>query len=679
MLGYARLSLRSKIMTFIALLPVLIYPGFLTLDSLPVFSPSTALASNQFGVYEDIPNRIVSLVPSATEILGKLGENEKIVGITLHDRLPTTESRRIVGSFFHPIIETAKSLRPDVIIISPRHRDIIRKSFPDVRIIEVEIRSFNELFQTIQSLGSLFHQEDKAKGLIDDIRSEIELIERKLSKIPDRKPVRVMRFMGRSDSETIMAPGDNSFQNELIRLAGGTPPILGKNGEIVPVSLEEWKAFNPEFLYGCGEDRQVAEKFFSLPGWKDVKAVRENRIAYFPCDLTCRISPNSGKFIQWLSSMLYTEEFGDKSNWVLSEEIKEKKSLPVNLSYVTSAEIVTSTLMDFPNKTLLIHFSEPLDVLSTLEGLKQNQKTVGNHSSPPPLWNIGHKLGFYDWQRHVKEVLGLSPSEATLLFTGADMDNLSVRVERHGDLTVYALVTAGAESNALRASRDEGSWEEVGTINIILMTNRKLSHRAMSRAVITATEAKTAALQDLDVRSSYNGIRWQATGTGTDEIIVVSGQGKPADNTGGHARLGELIAKAVYNGVKEALQKQNGFYEDRSIFRRLRERRIELYSLIPGNLRSDALPKVERLLLEPRYEAFMEMAILLSDAVERGYIKDLSPFRKLAYLTSREIAKRYNRKAELRWKNMVTESGLPEPIAIAFNAILNGLYPSLEK
>ena len=84
------------------------------------------------------------------------------------------------------------------------------------------------------------------------------------------------------------------------------------------------------------------------------------------------------------------------------------------------------------------------------------------------------------------------------------MENLSVQKAQFKDMNVYAIVTAGVEDNAMRMSVDEGMFYEPGTINIILLTNMKLSPRAMVRAVITATEAKTAALQDLDVRSSYS-------------------------------------------------------------------------------------------------------------------------------------------------------------------------------
>lgn len=67
------------------------------------------------------------------------------------------------------------------------------------------------------------------------------------------------------------------------------------------------------------------------------------------------------------------------------------------------------------------------------------------------------------------------------------------------------------------------------------------------RAIITATEAKTAALQDLKVPSTYSP-EVLATGTGTDF-------------TGGHSKMGELIGRAVYRAVREGLCKQNGFCE----------------------------------------------------------------------------------------------------------------------
>jgi adenosylcobinamide amidohydrolase len=148
--------------------------------------------------------------------------------------------------------------------------------------------------------------------------------------------------------------------------------------------------------------------------------------------------------------------------------------------------------------------------------------------------------------------------------TAADMDNLAVVTREFGPLTVIVLATAGAKTNAIRTGVDEGTYIEgetpQGTINIMVLTNARLTDAAMARAIVTVTEGKTAALQDLKVPSTYSP-SMQATGTGTDSVIVVSGTtGPQASYTGGHSRIGELIGKATYAAVVESLGKQNGFF-----------------------------------------------------------------------------------------------------------------------
>jgi adenosylcobinamide amidohydrolase len=102
-----------------------------------------------------------------------------------------------------------------------------------------------------------------------------------------------------------------------------------------------------------------------------------------------------------------------------------------------------------------------------------------------------------------------------------------------------------------------GLFERIGTINTILLTSASLDLAALATSFITITEAKNIALQELDIRSSYNP-DWQATGTGTDQIIVVWGDGSRCTYVGGHSKIGELMAQAVtsatISAIKESLK-----------------------------------------------------------------------------------------------------------------------------
>ncbi|MBW1677419.1 MAG: adenosylcobinamide amidohydrolase, partial [Deltaproteobacteria bacterium] len=256
------------------------------------------------------------------------------------------------------------------------------------------------------------------------------------------------------------------------------------------------------------------------------------------------------------------------------------------------------------------------------------------------------------------------------------MDNLAIKRERFREMEVYALVTAGVKSNSVRMSRDGGRFYEPGTINIIILPNMKLSPRAMTRAIISATEAKTAALQDLDIRSSYTPQIHQATGTGTDNIVVVEGEGTPIDNAGGHTKMGKLIARAVYEAVQEAVYKQNGIVTQRNIFQRLKDRKISLFGLVSvdececGAEKSDLVCQLEEILLQPRYASFVESSFAISDDYENGLIGDLSGYELLCQKVAEEIAG----KKITNLKDLIKPEKVPPVLHIAINALLNGIY-----
>lgn len=167
--------------------------------------------------------------------------------------------------------------------------------------------------------------------------------------------------------------------------------------------------------------------------------------------------------------------------------------------------------------------------------------------------------------------IGLPAALSTGMGTAALIENRAMATRSYHGVEVMAVATAGVDVNGGRAG-DPAAYDEFdkasllpppGTINIFLFINANLDPGALTRAVITATEAKTAVLQELMAVSLYS--EDLATGSGTDSIIVVCNEESSTTlyNAGKHVLLGEMIGQSVKEAVKEALAKQVGMTPER--------------------------------------------------------------------------------------------------------------------
>lgn len=615
------------------------------------------------------PQRVVCLVPAVAEIIFAIGADDALAGVTYHSMYPAAVAeKKMVGGFFAPSMGRIGALDPDLIIAADLHKEVGAHFKENIVLVDPPVHSINQALARIEALGVIFAKEDGAKKLIEKNRAELAVIAKKTGRIPVKERQRVMRLMG---VEQLMVPGDDSFQNDFIRAAGGLPPQFGRKGNAITVSVNELKKFNPQCIYVCGDKAQAA--MLANKELQTIDAVKNKRVFSFPCDLTCRAGAHIGVFVSALAARIYEKEFSDPARQLTPDHGIGAREVPLDLGYVRQARVVESRVRDFIDKTLVLDFASPQRVLSTLEGERAGITTVGNHYYPPPAWGLGGNNGVADLKTRSCAVLGKDPGATSLLFTGADMDNLVVSRKEFRDMEVYALVTAGVATNAMRMSVDTGNYYEPGTINIILLTNTQLSPRAMARAVISVTEAKSAALNDLDIRSTYTPQR-QATGTGTDNILVVQGEGAAIDNSGGHTKMGELIARAVYDGVREAIARQNGITANRSVFARLKERKIDLREILPETLEDCSLGKaqlvaaLENILLQPEYADFMTGSFAVSDAEQAG---NLSGLRGYA-IWSRAVSGALAGHAVEPWPHRFAAGQLQPVIALAFESLVNG-------
>lgn len=285
-------------------------------------------------------------------------------------------------------------------------------------------------------------------------------------------------------------------------------------------------------------------------------------------------------------------------------------------------------------KNLVILSSAPLRALSSsiLSPSYARFAAIVAHQLPEDYNHAEPKKLF------LKTLNSLGLSRQTLgLMTAVNVKNVSVVSKSHKKLTVCAVVTAGVSNPA---SAGDNAPEEIksSTINIILLIDGNLTRHCMVNVVMTATEAKSAALRDLDVRSQLSAKL--ATGTTSDQIAVAcTERGQPIMFAGTATKLGELIGKTVKEAVEGALRKQQSMTPDRPFLKRLEERGIPFEKLLNSAIEFygqhfAAGPKDEMIrtltaclksaLADLNVSALVLAGLRLSEDYRRGFVQDLA-------------------------------------------------------
>jgi adenosylcobinamide amidohydrolase len=212
------------------------------------------------------------------------------------------------------------------------------------------------------------------------------------------------------------------------------------------------------------------------------------------------------------------------------------------------------------------------------------------------------------------------------MITAAKIKNMCHVAKTDDDITVNVVATAGA-SHGESAGETINAEQTPGTINIIVVIHANPTDSCLVAAFVTATEAKTAALNDLDIRSRYSGEA--ATGSITDSLsVATTNVGTRVELGGPASKLGQLVAGCVREAVYQAVQKQDGTLPSRSVAARLKARHVPVEKLASEfskvkSLRNDEDALMKRLnavLSEPLYASFLLAAAKLDDDVKSGLV-----------------------------------------------------------
>lgn len=205
---------------------------------------------------------------------------------------------------------------------------------------------------------------------------------------------------------------------------------------------------------------------------------------------------------------------------------------------------------------------------------KNPLRTISNGVNGEGLQWIRHFCNFHvdrdyngsDPQKEMRDwlkELDIPFEQAVGMMTAVILQDAVFECNTSERYSIFVMATAGV-SNAVditNALQPELAMRP-GTINIMVFIDGHLTDGALVNAVISASEAKTKALQDLNVRDPRS--HTVATGTSTDSLLIAATQqGEPTPYAGSGTELGKLIGRTVYQAVQQALS--NYFLRERAL------------------------------------------------------------------------------------------------------------------
>lgn len=238
--------------------------------------------------------RIVSLSPNLTETVFALGCGKSLVGRSNVCNYPAEVKKvAIVGSFGRPNIERVLALKPDYIISAAMQDKAMIERFEKfkIKVLFLPAKSFKDYFRNLKVLGEILDCPDRASDLCKKSEEELCRLEEIVANIPEEQKVKALFVIQDVPLYTV---GKTSFITDMIRLAGGRSVTASEQKAYFKCSMEWVMRQNPDvIIMPAASDRQV--KVLTMrPGWKDLNAVKNNRIFYkFDPDLLSRMGPRT--------------------------------------------------------------------------------------------------------------------------------------------------------------------------------------------------------------------------------------------------------------------------------------------------------------------------------------------------------------------------------------------------
>jgi iron complex transport system substrate-binding protein len=252
-------------------------------------------------------DRIISLAPNLTEIVYAVGAGDRLVGDTTYCDYPEpAKSVAKVGDTMTPSVERIIALKPQIVLVSTASQleaFTNQLSAQQIAVYVTNPQSLDDVFHSIQTLGDLFNEHDRAAGVVSGLRTRAEAVDAATKTV---SPVRVFYQVA---GEPLYTIGREAFTTDLIRRAGGASVTAEAPGAFPRFSDEAALAAKPDAIILPTGGPMGEANSTVVTALKNSPAVLNGRVYKINGDLLSRPGPRLVDGLEEMARALHPEVF----------------------------------------------------------------------------------------------------------------------------------------------------------------------------------------------------------------------------------------------------------------------------------------------------------------------------------------------------------------------------------
>ncbi len=264
------------------------------------------------------PMKIISVLPSSTEIIYALGEGDRIIGVSDFDNYPNEVTSKEKFGSMELNIEKIIAAKPDMLILSVYHAKTYATNLQQLHDVGIQVltvedaTTFEGTYQAIKQMGEVLATEPQAEEIIakmkkdvDDVRSSVKALN-----VTEKKEV----WVEISPSPEIYTAGKGTFVDEMLTMLNADNVAKDIDGWS-KMSEEQVVAANPDIIittYGSYQT-DATKQVLSRSGWSQINAIQNQMVFDLPNDPLSRPGPRIVEGLKDLFEAIYGEVAVEKA------------------------------------------------------------------------------------------------------------------------------------------------------------------------------------------------------------------------------------------------------------------------------------------------------------------------------------------------------------------------------